>query len=443
MLAGWLPRQRWFPGRGDRPAELGLISDVTLQAGYPALRHLIVEASLRSGLAAFQVLVGYRLDLPSALQPALIGSIGDVTCYDALHDAELADVLLTGISEQRPAGRLRFVREPGAPLLVRGGLAGRVLGAEQSNTSVVFADHAILKMLRRLFPGANPDLEVADALARLGSKQIAAPYGWIETDLDGQPVLLGVLSQFLAGASDGWTLALESLRELAVTGAAGARSPAAGPPFAVEAGLLGQATALLHADLARAFGSRELTAAELADLANALQAKLTAAIEVVPDLAAYEAKVRAAYEAVATLPEPVEVQRIHGDYHLGQVLRAPHGWVALDFEGEPAVPLAVRRGLAPALRDVAGMLRSFDYAAGHELVSEPPDGLLAGQASGWVSQCRDAFCAGYAAGGGTDPARHRALLRALTLEKAVYEVVYEYRHRPSWLPIPLSFVAAA
>jgi maltokinase len=163
----------------------------------------------------------------------------------------------------------------------------------------------------------------------------------------------------------------------------------------------------------------------------------------VPDLAAHEARIRAAYEAVTRLAEPVTVQRIHGDYHLGQVLRAPYGWVALDFEGEPAIPLAVRRGLAPALRDVAGMLRSFDYAARHELVGESEDGRLTGLASGWVSQCHDAFCAGYAAGGGADPAGHDVLLRALTLEKAVYEVVYEYRHRPSWLAIPLSFVAAA
>jgi maltokinase len=444
MLAPWLPRQRWFPGRDDRPAELRLISDTTLQPGYPALRHLIVEASLRSGRAAFQVPVGYRPDLPPALHDALIGSVDGVACYDALPDPELADVLLSGISEQRLAGQLRFVREAGAPTLVRGMLAGRVLGAEQSNTSLVFGDHAILKMLRRLFPGANPDLEVADALARLGSKQVAAPYGWIETDLDGEPVLLGVLSQFLAGASDGWTLALASLRELTANRAAGTgREPPSNPPFAAEARLLGQATAELHADLARAFGSRELAPAELADLASVMQDKLSDAIDAVPELAAHEARIRAAYAAAARLPGPVEVQRIHGDYHLGQVLRAPHGWVALDFEGEPAIPLAVRRGLAPALRDVAGMLRSFDYAAGHELIGEPADGPLAVQASGWVSRCNDAFCAGYAAGGGANPAEHAALLRALTLEKAVYEVVYEYRHRPSWLPIPLSFVAAA
>jgi maltokinase len=134
-------------------------------------------------------------------------------------------------------------------------------------------------------------------------------------------------------------------------------------------------------------------------------------------------------------------------------MRASHGWVALDFEGEPAVPLAVRRAPAPALRDVAGMLRSFDYAARHELVGEDTPGagkpMNAGRnndadaASAWARQCQDAFCAGYAAGGGADPAGHATLLRALTLEKAVYEVVYEYRHRPSWLPIPMDFVAAA
>ncbi len=444
MLAGWLPGQRWFPGRDDRPAELGLISDITLQAGYPALRHLIVEASLRSGRAAFQVLIGYRPDLPPTLADAIIGSIDGVACYDALHDPELADVLLHAIDEQRLAGQLRFVRETGAPSLVRGSQAGRVLGAEQSNTSVVFGDHAILKMLRRLFPGANPDLEVADALARLGSKQVAAPYGWIETDLDSEPVLLGVLSQFLAGASDGWTLALDSVRQLAATWEHASRGePPGSTPFAAEARLLGQATAELHADLARAFGSREMTSAELADLAGAMKAKLSDALDVVPGLADFEARIRAAYDAVTRTSEPVTMQRIHGDYHLGQVLRAPHGWVALDFEGEPAVPLEVRRGFAPALRDVAGMLRSLDYAARHELIGEPDNQRLATLASAWVSQCHDAFCAGYAAAGGANPAVHQTLLRALTLEKAVYEVVYEYRHRPSWLPIPLSFVAAA
>jgi maltokinase len=477
MLTRWLPRQRWFPGRGTSLAELTVVSDVILRAGDPALRHLIVETQLPGGPARFQVLVGYRSDLPAELAGAVIGRQLGVTCYDALHDPDLADVLLRGIIQQRLVDHVRFVREPAAPALGDGepgeqgvpgrqggqaaGLIGRVLGTEQSNTSLVYGDRAILKVLRRLFPGANPDLEIADALARRGSVRVAAPYGWIETDLDGEPVLLGVLSQFLADASDGWTLALATLRRLyARRGAHGQEyltdplpdhagnghdgaGAAAELPFVAEARLLGQATAELHTDMAGAFGSRHMTSAELDDLAAGLHGKLSDAVAVVPALRDYETRIRAAYDAVTHLARPVAVQRIHGDYHLGQVLRASQGWVALDFEGEPAVALAVRRAPAPALRDVAGMLRSFDYAARHQLIARPADEAVTGLADAWVRQCQAAFCAGYAACGGIDPAGYGTLLRALTLEKAVYEVIYEYRHRPSWLPIPLSYVAAA
>ncbi len=312
MLAGWLPQQRWFPGRGRPLSELAIISDVTLRAGNPALRHLIVEAHLRGGAngngpagtvaARFQVLVGYRTELPAELSGALIGYLDGVACYDALHDPELADVLLSAIREQQIAGPLRFIREPGAPLSFGQAPGGRVLGAEQSNTSLVFGDQAILKVLRRLFPGANPDLEVADALARLGSDRVAAPYGWIETDLDGEPVLLGVLSRFLAGASDGWTLACSSLHRLyARHGAygreyltepvgAGEAQPGgtrrdggqAAMPFTDEARQLGLATAELHAAMARAFGSHAMSAAELSALAADMNGKLTQAIEMVP-----------------------------------------------------------------------------------------------------------------------------------------------------------------
>jgi maltokinase len=461
ILAGWLPQQRWFPGRGMALSDLAIVSDVLLRPGDPAMRHLIVQTRLADGTTGrFQVPVGYRTHLPPELSGALIGYEDGAACYDALHDPELAEGLLAGVSEQRLAGSLRFVREPGAPGFARRAPDGRVLGAEQSNTSLVFGNEAILKVLRRLFPGSNPDLEVADALARLGSTRVAAPYGWIETDLDGEPVLLGVLSRFLAGARDGWTLALDSLRRLfarqdaygreyltepVAAGAVRADGGAAARelPFADEARQLGQATAELHADMARAFGRRELTAAELASLAADMHSKLSQAMTVVPDLASHEQRIRSAYDAVTRLTAPVTVQRIHGDYHLGQVLLGPQGWVALDFEGEPAVPLAVRRAPAPALRDVAGMLRSFDYAARQQLVGHPDAEPLAPVADAWARQCQAAFCAGYAACGGTDPEGNGTLLHALTLEKAVYEVVYESRHRPAWLSIPLDFVAAA
>ena len=459
LLANWLPEQRWFPGRGASLADLSVVSDVTLLAGEPSMRHLIVQTTLRGGPARFQVLVGCRRELPRGLAGAVIGQQDGAVCYDALHDPELADILLTGIARQRLAENVRFIREPAAPDLPMAQASSRVLGAEQSNTSLVFGDRAILKVLRRLFPGANPDLEVADALASRGSARVAAPYGWIETDLDGEPVLLAVLSEFLAGASDGWTLALDALSRLyARHGAYGqeylthrlgagrdqaASDPAHALPFAAEARMLGEATAELHADLAAAFGSRNATAAETDSLVDDMNAKLSDAIAVVPELREYEAKIRAAYNAVSSLRDDLPVQRIHGDYHLGQVMRASKGWVALDFEGEPAVPLAVRRAPAPALRDVAGMLRSIDYAARHQLVGQSAAAGVSALADAWARQCQAAFCAGYAAGRGADPQRHATLLRALTLEKAVYEVIYEYRHRPTWLQIPLGYVAAA
>jgi maltokinase len=153
--------------------------------------------------------------------------------------------------------------------------------------------------------------------------------------------------------------------------------------------------------------------------------------------------VAAAYAGLAGLDEPVRVQRIHGDYHLGQVMRTQTGWVVLDFEGEPAVPLATRRGQSSPLRDVAGMLRSFEYAARHQLLGHPERAALEPAARDWVRRNREAFCAGYAeVGGADDPRKHEVLLRAFELDKAVYEVMYEARHRPSWLPVALDSLAA-
>ncbi|MGH3276823.1 MAG: maltokinase N-terminal cap-like domain-containing protein [Streptosporangiaceae bacterium] len=454
LLMGWLPRQRWYAGKDTPLRTLTITAGATLERGDPALRHLIVTASQGDGAdARYQVLVGLRRDLPDSLAHAVIGRLPDgTTAYDALHDPLLAGSLLAGMAQQRTAGPMAFRREPGVSF---GTWAGsRVIAAEQSNTSVVFGEAAILKVLRRLFPGANPDLEVAAALARLGSARIAPPYGFIATELDGEPVLLGVLSRYLGRASDGWSMAAASIGRLAARHGDYGREylmapvPAAGPwhpgpSFAEEARQLGSATAELHADLAMAFGTRWLTKAELGSLAGQLTRKLTAAVSAVPELRDYAARIAASYDDLTRLTTPVTVQRIHGDYHLGQVLRAQDGWIALDFEGEPLVPLEERTRPHPALRDVAGMLRSFDYAARHQLLGHPDAGRLRGPADTWVDECQQAFCAGYARAGGQDPTATSVLLRALTLEKAVYEVIYEAQHRPSWLSIPLDYIAAA
>ncbi len=134
------------------------------------------------------------------------------------------------------------------------------------------------------------------------------------------------------------------------------------------------------------------------------------------------------------------LQRVHGDYHLGQVLHSPtRGWVVLDFEGEPLRPLAERTRPDLALRDVAGMLRSFDYAAGQVRVSTH-DAAAADAADAWARAARDAFCSGYADVAGRDPREDAALLAALELDKALYEVVYEAGNRPEWIDVPLGAV---
>jgi len=455
-LATWLGNQRWFAGKGQELRDLAIVADTELLAGDPGLRHLIVAVSHGTAVDYYQVLIGLRRRLPARLRHARIGPSGDGRqVYDALHDADLTKTLLAGIAADAETGTLRMHAIPGARFDT--GLDSLVLGAEQSNTSLVYGEESILKVFRRLSPGPNPDLEVTTALARLGSPQVAEPLGWIETRLEGVPTSLGILSRYLRLATDGWTLAATSVRDLyAAVGdandrdqndmAAGERSGRvraadAGGDFAGESRRLGIATAQVHADLAAAFGTDQLGADATGELTERMFRKLDLAVAAVPELAKHVDMISDAYSQLAKLSGPFPVQRVHGDYHLGQVLRTETGWVVLDFEGEPATPLAQRRARSSPLRDVAGMLRSFDYAARHQLIGHPGQAALSDAARDWVRRNASAFCVGYAEAGGLDPVANQVLLRALQLDKAVYEVLYEARHRPSWLPIPLDSLA--
>jgi maltokinase len=439
-LPDWLPGQRWYAGKGRTLRRTRSFVAATLRDDDPQLHLAMVDCEYSSGpIDRYQLPLGLRRDLPDNLAYAAIGPVehdGDTyRAYDALHDSELTAVLLDHIEAGKTTGPVTFSSTQ--ELAHR---PGRLLGAEQSNSSVVFGDDHILKVFRKITPpGLNPDLEVSRALANVGSTVIAPPQGWYEYLTPDFSATLGLLQPFLRGGTDGWGLAITSVRDLLhdLT----QRADEAGGDFAPEAHRLGAVTGAMHADLRAALPTRSTAEAEQRAMADQMVERLHVAAAAVPDLRQHVHRLAAAYSDVAELTEPVELQRIHGDYHLGQVLRTDQGWVVLDFEGEPARSLDERRALMSPLRDVAGMLRSFDYAARHHLMEViNPSDRLKESAQQWATRNRGAFCDGYAEQSGSDPRDQVVLLRAYELDKAVYEVVYEARNRPSWLAIPLGSI---
>ncbi|MET7917093.1 maltokinase [Streptomyces avermitilis] len=436
LLREWLPRQRWFAGKGRPVTGFSLVAATELlpPTAKLGLLHLLVRAhqpdvpthgAMTHPGDCYQLLIGVREALPPRLAPALIGHPDDGplagrTVYEALHDPRPAEVLLEALRTRARIGELRF--EHDARQEIHDGLIPRMMTAEQSNSSIVYGDTFILKLLRRIVPGVNPDLELPLLLAREGCPRVPAPTAWLLADLDGpdDSYVLGVLQPFVKGAADGWELALREL--------------AKGEDFSSQARALGRATAEVHTALARATPPVTLGHVQVRLLVDGMTQRLEAAAQAVPALRTYAPGLRSAFEALGELAaegRTWNAQRIHGDLHLGQCLRSPSGtWSLIDFEGEPSKSLAERRLPQPVARDVAGMLRSFDYAAhSHEPL-----------VPGWADTCRAAYCTGYAEISGRDPRTDPVLLRAYETDKAVYEVVYEARHRPEWLPVPMAAV---
>ena len=416
VLAGWLVKQRWFAGKGRTVHDLAVLADTEIIPGDPGLRHLLVTVSHGATSDCYQLFIGLRARLPARLRHAQIGPYEGMAAYDALHDSDLTRTLLDAIVADRTIGALRFCRIPGAELAwaveFESGPDSLVLTGEQSNTSLVFGESAIFKVFRRVAPGPNPDLEVATALAELGSTHIAEPYGWVETRIDGATTVLAILSRYLRAAADGWALAATSVRDLyAWSGAAeSAAVPTpvapgeAGGDFAGEAERLGVATAQVHADLAEAFGSSELEPDALRELAEQMFRRLDLAIAAVPELARYADLAGDGVLQPGRAERAGAGPRVHGDYHLGQVMRNPTGWVVLDFEGEPASPLAQRRARSSPLRDVAACSARSITRPGTSC-SPIRNGSAWRRWPGiWVRRNAEAFCAGYAEAGGLDPA---------------------------------------
>ncbi len=463
VLVTYLTKTRWFGGKG-RPydvTDVRRIATLNDTGPYPRVVVLLVELTYSDAAAGapdavelYQVPLGLYSDPEHRLDHAFIGwwdepGLGWVHAYDALHDRASMDRWLQAFGAAAASssagtphhlGGLDFHRLPGHDLDLEA--TSTLFTGEQSNSSVAFGDDAVLKVFRKITPGANPDITTHEALTRAGSADIAHLYGWVSHGEGEQTLHLGMLQQFLRTASDGWDLALTSVRNLYADPDLTARE--AGGDFAGEAGRLGETLAAVHTVLAEGFDRGSVTGEFVAEQ---MRSRLSAALLVVPALVEHEAALRALFDRVAAVAE-IPVQRVHGDLHLGQTLRTALGWKIVDFEGEPAKPLSERVLPDSPWRDVAGMMRSFAYAP-HAVERQHTDLDHEGadvrhqQGFEWAERNQRYFVNAYLGGpeDGTTSDTDLTLLAAYVADKAIYETVYETRNRPTWVEIPLQAIA--
>lgn len=466
LLRGWLPRQRWFPVKSAAFTLVragGLVledhtDDVGLEVFLGAVTSRMAGGGSRTDVV--QVPLSYRGAPLVGAEQALIGhcihsELGNRWIYDAIHDPVFISEWLELIRNEgvSSAGQATgHLAHSGHRFPTVAGTV-RVLSGEQSNSSVIVDDGgsaAIVKFFRVLSEGRNPEVELGAALTAAETAEVPATLGWVtgswvtgsrgaggqrsgsgvtgeEPPSDSVLVHgeLGVAHEFLGSGQDAWRLAVNAART--------------GANFTAEARALGAATATVHRRLAETLGCSDESVPGC-DIAPAVAQRVRRSwVEAGAAVGPYE-------EALGGLLKQLEdrdagvLQRIHGDLHLGQILQVPGGpgnagrWVILDFEGEPLRPIAERNRPDVPLRDVVGMLRSFDYAAGTADREEQDARVPAS----WVEDCAEAFLSGYAdvTQGVVD--RDSPLFVALWLDKALYEVVYELRNRPHWLAIPVA-----
>ncbi|MDL5350591.1 phosphotransferase [Microbacterium sp. zg-YB36] len=441
-LAAWMPRQRWYAAKG-RTLHLRYIASWDIPTAEPGVRVrtlLVVDEGALPAVVYQVPLVARATSAVSAAAAAHI--IGHpepgTTLIDGPHDPAYCAALLGLVTAGGTARGPRTVAT-GRPVTAASYPASAtadhqtgVVTGEQSNTSIVFhfADDTppvICKLFRQVQPGLNPDIELNTALSDARSPHVPRAVGWLACEWPDTATSAGAVTgslafaqEFFPSVEDAWRVAL--------------RSAAHGVDFGQSAYDLGAATADVHRSLAHVFPAAPASTGNRAALRDAWQRRLATAIAEVRPLAEARQAIEAVYDRALEVDWP-PLQRIHGDYHLGQVVLVPdRGWVLLDFEGEPLRAMTERMLPDLALRDVAGMLRSFDYVAGSIRLDHPDRSAAVRD---WARVAREGFLAGYSHRAGSRVTTTGPLLDALELDKAVYEATYESRSRPTWVTIPL------
>jgi maltokinase len=445
-LRDWIAHQRWYGAKSRSIAGVEIVESLLLRE-HPPLWLTLVQTRFATGThELYQLpLLLVRSREPSAGPTHGNGALGPIAAggewsvYDGLADPAQARELLRCIEAggeiSTEHGRFTFAGTEALSAL-DGDCTARLMGVEQSNSSVVFDDRFVLKVFRKLEPGINPELEMLRFLSSHGFEHIAPLQGYYEYDGQALAATLGVVQNFLPEAVGGWELALDEIQ---------------GEPdrFLDRLDALATVTAQMHTVLSGDAGdpafSPEEPSQEMLSLLTAtvdedierIFVRLPETDSVAP-IRGCGQDVRERLSARAQIGSSGRVIRTHGDYHLGQTLSTPRGWVILDFEGEPARPLPERRQKRSPLRDVAGMLRSFAYVVS---AVEMMSGRQARPE--FEQQARERFLARYLED--VDPALLPAgeaaitnLLSIYELEKAIYELHYELNNRPDWVRIPVA-----
>jgi trehalose synthase-fused probable maltokinase len=442
-LTGWLTEQRWFASKARELSAVNVLEALSLRQEPEPLVIALVEARFLAGThELYQVVLGAHPADGHRDEEAIATQDG-WAIYDALSEDGQARFLTALLGEgatvdgERGSLTFHWLGDAAAGALSPEATV-RPMGAEQSNTSLVLADETVLKVFRRLEPGDNPELEMLRFLSARDFGNIAALEGWYEYSGELMDATLGVAQEFVPGARDGWDMVLDVLGEgggehlmgrLSELGRVTGRmhtvlgSDASDPDFAPEEpGMesLSLLAATIDEDIERVF----------VDLPHDLE-------DLEPIMGRAE-DVRDRLQLMSHVGVGGRLIRHHGDFHLGQTLLAGDRWIILDFEGEPARSLRERRRKRSPLRDVAGMLRSFAYAAS---ASELLRGVPAPE--DWEDHARAAFLTGYYEDVDPSllPAGQQAidkLLSIFELEKAVYELRYELNNRPDWARIPVA-----